>query len=180
VSSAFLASSVLHYVALAAREDRRARGVEAVGMHPLLRRQIRNIALVGLGAFIVINGCSWRPGSGGRHDRKPGMEVERYFGWPACFYADLWRSDEPMNVEPWDYAPPFPISRQMYFVYHRARAVPLLLDAVLVVAVTAGVVILRTWEFHGRSTRRSVAVLVALVVVAWSIVRFGDATSVYL
>jgi hypothetical protein len=55
-----------------------------------------------------------------------------------------------------------------------------LLDALLVAAATAGVVILRTWEFHSRITRRSVAVLVALALVAWLIVRFGDGTSVYL
>jgi hypothetical protein len=149
-------------------------------MSSVLRKQIRNIVLVGLAAFVLINGCSWQPGYGGRHDKRPGMEVERYFGWPACFYADLWRSDKPMNVEPWDFAPPIPISRQMYFVYHRARTVPFLLDAFLVVAVTAGVVILRTWEFCGRTTRQSVAMLVALALVAWLIVRFGDAASAYL
>ena len=149
-------------------------------MPPELRKQIRNTALTGLTVFVLINGCSWQPGYGGRNDRKPGMEVERYFGWPACFYCDLWRSDESMRIEPWGFAPPLPISRLMYFVYCRFGVVPLLLDAVLVVAATAGVVILRTWEFHSRITWRSVAVLAALALVAWLIVRFGDGTSVYL
>ena len=78
-------------------------------MSPELRKQIRNTVLVGLGAFVVINGCSWQPGYGGRNDRKPGMEVERYFGWPACFYADMWRA--------------FEASHTTVFVYHADRLI---------------------------------------------------------
>lgn len=72
------------------------------------------------------------------------------------------------------------LDRVSYFVYCRFDVVPLLLDAVLVVAATAGVVILRSWEFHSRITWRSVVVLVVLALVAWLIVRFGDGASVYL
>lgn len=107
-------------------------------MLPELRKQTRTVVLIGLGVFVVINGCSWQPGYGGRNDRKPGIEVERFFGWPACFYCDLWRSDESMRIEPWGFALPLPIASKMYFVYSRFGILPLLLDAAL---VTAGVVV---------------------------------------
>ena len=104
-------------------------------MSPDLRKQIRTITLIGLAVFVLMNGCSWEPGFGGRrHDGKPGEEVERYFGWPACFYADMWRSNERMDVEPWDYIPPLPTTSKMHFVYCEFGLLPLLLDAVLVSA----------------------------------------------
>jgi hypothetical protein len=149
-------------------------------MSPALRKQIRTIALIGLAVFVLVNGCSWQPGYGGRNDRKPGMEVERYFGWPACYYCDLWQSNEPMTVEPWAFAPPFPITRKMYFVYCEFGLLPLLLDVVLVVAGIVVVVIVCVAE-DPRKTKPWMAVLCAvLFLLAILIVKFGGMTSVYL
>lgn len=43
---------------------------------------------------------SWRPGIGARTDRINGLrpegsELELYYGWPACYQAELLRSDDP-------------------------------------------------------------------------------------
>lgn len=149
-------------------------------MSPQLRKQIRIIVLAGLAAFVLINGCSWQPGYGGRNDRKPGMEVERYFGWPACFYCDLWRSDESMRIEPWGFAPPLPIAPKMYFVYSKFGILPLLLDAVLVMAGIVVAATVTVGEPHGRMQRWMVVLCAALVVLAIVIIMFGDRTSVFL
>lgn len=149
-------------------------------MPPELRKQIRNIILVGVGAFLLVNGCSWQPGYGGRNDRKPGMEVERYFGWPACFYADLWRSDEPTEVEPWSYAPPLPITSDMYFVYCSFSVVPLLLDAGLVIASVGLVIILCIWSSREKLSPWMVPVGIVLLIAAWAVIKFGEKVSVYL
>ena len=120
-----------------------------------LGKQIRNIVFVGLGVFVLVNGCSWQPGYGDRNDRKPGMEVERYFGWPACFYADLWQSDEATEVEPWNYAPPLPITSDMHYIYCSFGVVPLLLDiAIIVAAMGIAVVIKGTGKANRPGVRR--------------------------
>ncbi len=149
-------------------------------MDPQLRKQIRTIFLIGLAVFILINGCSWQPGYGGRNDRKPGMEVERYFGWPSCFYCDLWQSNEPMQVEPWGFAPPLPIRSKMYFAYCRFGVLPLLLDAVLVVAGIVVVTIVTVGERQGRMQIWMAVLCAVLVLLAMAIVKFGDMASVYL
>ncbi len=41
-----------------------------------------------------------RPGVGPRTPPKPpGSELERYFGWPAAYRADLWDSDDPRMAD---------------------------------------------------------------------------------
>jgi len=149
-------------------------------MSPELRKQIRIIVLIGLGVFVLINGCSWQPGYGGRNDRKPGMEVERYFGWPACFYCDLWRSDESIQAVPLGLAPLCPMTDKMYFVYHRFGLVPILLDAVFVSAGIVVVVIVAIGEHRGKRQRWMTVLCWVLVLLAIAIIKFGDMTSVFL
>jgi len=67
--------------------------------------------------FLAVNAFSWSPGYGGRNDRQPGREVERYFGWPACFYCDLWRSDHDHQIALAAYFPPIPLTLEMGYVY---------------------------------------------------------------
>lgn len=140
---------------------------------PELQKQVRRIILVGLGLFVVVNGCSWNPGYGGRRG-KPGMEVERYFGWPACFYADLWRSEEATEVEPFNYVPPVPITRELQFVYFRFGFVPLLLDMILAAAATTIAVFLYTWQFRGVAATSTMIWAAVLGLVVLAIVIFGD------
>jgi hypothetical protein len=149
-------------------------------MTEVLRKQVRAIILIGLGAFLFVNGCSWQPGSGGRHDRKPGMEMERYFGWPACFYVDLWRSDDRIDGIPLDYMWPLPITGRMQFVYHSFGVVPLMIDAALVLAATGIAVILCITVRHGRMPLWLAATCVLLAVVVLVVFTFGEKASVYL
>jgi hypothetical protein len=48
-----------------------------------------------LAGFLVANAFAWQLGIGGRRDRTPGTELERYFGWPAVWRAELWDSSDP-------------------------------------------------------------------------------------
>jgi hypothetical protein len=49
--------------------------------------------------FALLNLHSWQPGIGGHTDRVKGVpagsEIEHYYGWPACYRAELLRSDDP-------------------------------------------------------------------------------------
>ena len=120
------------------------------------------------------------PGYGGRNDRQPGMEVERYFGWPACFRAELWRSDHPHQVNFVAYISPIPLSTEMYFVYSSNRIIPFILDAILVAALAA-ICGLFVWaDVGGRTENWMVVSGVFLAVVVWLIVQFADETIAYL
>jgi hypothetical protein len=144
-----------------------------------VRQQVRRIILWSLLIFLVVNAFSWNPGWGGRNDRKPGREVERYFGWPACFYCDLWRSDHPHEIALPLYFPPVPFTREMYFVYHSFSFRALLLNAALVICGAVIVVILVLAE-QGVRKRWMKPVGIGLAILGILIVLFGDEFSTYL
>lgn len=135
----------------------------------------RTVAVVLL-AGVLVNACSWTPGYGGRRDQQPGMEVERYFGWPACFRAELWRSDHPHQVDVGAYVPPIPLSNEMSFVYARSGWLPLLLDVALV-AIAAALGLLISRKRSAASLPRAAVVLAAL---GGLLVLLAGLTSVYL
>lgn len=47
-----------------------------------------------LSVFLVLNLICWQPGIGGTRSGPPGAELERYFGWPAQYRAELWHSED--------------------------------------------------------------------------------------
>ena len=45
--------------------------------------------------MFLLNWQCWQPGVGGAGGgRPPGTQLERFFGWPATYQAELWRSDD--------------------------------------------------------------------------------------
>jgi hypothetical protein len=45
--------------------------------------------------LFLLNWQCWQPGVGGAvAGRPPGTQLERFFGWPATYQAELWRSDD--------------------------------------------------------------------------------------
>lgn len=107
-----------------------------------VRQDAKAMLIWGLIAFLAVNAFSWNPGWGGRHDKQPGRELERYFGWPACFYCDLWRSEHDHGINLALYFPPIPVSREMTFVYHSLSLVALLMNVVFFASWTFLCVIL--------------------------------------
>jgi hypothetical protein len=44
---------------------------------------------------LAANLWCWRPGIGsGRPNRPPSTEIDLYYGWPATYQAEWWRSDD--------------------------------------------------------------------------------------
>jgi hypothetical protein len=68
----------------------------------------------------------------------------------------------------------------VYFVYCEFGILPLLLDAVFVLAGIVVVVAVTVAEHRGRIQRRMIVLCAALVALAIVIVKYGDMTSVYL
>ena len=49
-----------------------------------------------LAVLLATNCWSWQPGTGGgAGGRPPGAEVELFYGWPATYQAEWWRSEDP-------------------------------------------------------------------------------------
>lgn len=153
--------------------------VEFAGMNPTVRHEIRTVIKWGVLAFLLVNAFSWNPGWGGRIDGKLGREVERYFGWPACFYCDLWRSDHEHEIALAAYFPAIPLSREMYFVYHSASIVAFLLNATLMACGTLIVVILLLAERKDMKSWMT-PIGIGLVLIGLLIIGFGDEFSAYL
>jgi hypothetical protein len=149
-------------------------------MEPELRREFRAIITWGVAVFLVVNAFSWHPGYGGRTDRKPGMEVERYFGWPACFYCDLWRSDRPHKVNGLSYVSAIPLSSEMYFVYFSSSALALLLDVGVAACAVVLCLLLAAAERRNKVTTWMTLLGVGIAVIGLLIIVLGDAVSAYL
>lgn len=139
----------------------------------------RSIIGWGLFLFVMINAFSWNPGYGGRNDRQPGQEIERYFGWPAVFYCDLWRSDHTREYALPAYFPPIPLSREMSFVYCAWSAMAFALNAVTVACGTGIVLIVAKSEReHWRAWM--MAACVALAAVTWLVIQMAHPYGAYL
>jgi hypothetical protein len=59
-------------------------------------RFTQGLVLVALAAVLFfLNWHCWKPGVGGASGgRPPGTQLERFFGWPAIYLAEFWRSDD--------------------------------------------------------------------------------------
>lgn len=144
-----------------------------------VRQEVKTLIIFGVIVFIGINAFSWNPGWGGRTDRKPGREVERYFGWPACFYCDLWRSDHPHEIAIPNYFPPIPISREMYFVYSSGSVIAFMLNATLAACIVGVCLIFVAYEV-GKVKAWMKCLGIGLAIIALMIFFFGNQFSTHL
>ena len=143
------------------------------------RKRAVLILVVGLGIFGVVNGIAWTPGIGGRNDKQPGMEIERYFGWPACYLAELWRSQEhvPLRLQ---WATPLSSPHvQMFFVYRTVGVLALVIDVVVALASIGLVIIIDRCQFRRPSTMLIICGMLLVVLIA-GLVSFGERAGVYL
>jgi hypothetical protein len=62
----------------------------------MIRFRATWLVLLAVAAVLFLaNWQCWRPGVGGAvGGRPPGTQLERFFGWPATYQAELWRSDD--------------------------------------------------------------------------------------
>ena len=104
-------------------------------MKPEARRFIRFAIVVGVAIALftnLITNPGWQRGANGKV-----IDVERHFGWPAEFYADLWIAQEPGTESPPTIMFLLPLHAPMQFSYSDFSAIALglnlLFDACLVV-----------------------------------------------
>jgi hypothetical protein len=64
-------------------------------MGRMIRFWITWLLLATAAVLFLLNWQCWRPGVGGAMGgRPPGTHMERSFGWPATYQAEIWRSDD--------------------------------------------------------------------------------------
>jgi hypothetical protein len=138
---------------------------------------------LGLGAIILAaaNLWCWSPGiGGGQPHGRPGAEVELYYGWPATYRAEWWRSDDPALVPVLLRRAPFFHPSGVMDLQHRYVGVwPALADAAFALAALAAVCL--GMEAQARGWRRGTVVgLVLAAAVMVAVWRVADRISVHL
>jgi hypothetical protein len=152
----------------------------------LHRRTWLAIAVAAAG-FALVNLHCWRPGTGGRTDgpggvRPGGSEVELYYGWPACYRAELVRSDDPgladrvLRTAPF-HAPPHAAGwvAARYFGWLAAAV-----DATFALLATALVALIVECDRRGRWTRLAFAATLVLGALLAAGYWVADAVDVHL
>ena len=108
-------------------------------MHTRTRRLLAMTSAL----WLVLNFVP-RLGIGPRMPPKPpGFELERYFGWPAAYRADLWESDDPKIADRGEgsfrvYDPSREMSRLEHVVGMKAAVVDALFFVVVIVMTVVG------------------------------------------
>lgn len=100
-------------------------------MKPEAKRFIRFAITLGIIVFLatsIITNPGWGTGSDGKI-----KDIERHFGWPAEYYADIWRNDSPNEPNVVAYMLLFPLSFEMRFGYLDFSLAALVLNFVVAV-----------------------------------------------
>src|SRR6266436_1847614 len=122
-----------------------------------IHRQTWLAMLATLAIFALLNGHCWRPGIGRRHDHVNGdravrTELELYYGWPACYRAELLRSDEPTLFDRMLERAPFffPPYNEMWVVSRYLGWFALALNTSFALLATVVVVLFFEWNRQHR------------------------------
>ena len=135
--------------------------------------------------FAALNFHPWRPGIGERTDRINGVqpvgsELELYYGWPACYRAELLRSDDPdmgdrvLKASPF-YAPPYAEGWVSSRYVGRAAMVLDASVALLGLVLTAVIFECERRKQWNRASVTAVLIMVAVLAAAYWVADMVDA-----
>jgi hypothetical protein len=135
--------------------------------------------------IFVINLHCWKPGIGDRTDNDEGKqvsgtEISLYFGWPAYYVAELWRSDESLQSELLKRAPFFLVPDSMWMadryvsIFAMVIDITFLLSAVLLIGIVWNSVIRDLW------TVKRIGFALGLVIILLICYLQADAFSAFL
>jgi hypothetical protein len=109
-------------------------------MKPEAKRFIRFAISIGIVVFLATSLIT-NPGRGTGADGKI-KEIERHFGWPAEYYADIWKTDSPNEPNVAAYMLLVPLSGEMQFGYHDFSLAALVLNFVVAVGFAVLLILL--------------------------------------
>lgn len=139
----------------------------------MARNYVRLPVLIALAVLYLLNFHCWTPGIGGRTDRdangaRPdGNEYEIYLGYPACYLAELWRTDSADRAGSLILSSPFLPNPAGYDTpYRYFSLLSMFLDSGFAMAVVwltyaLGTNVIRDWK-----TRHTLFVVVAACMIA--------------
>lgn len=109
-------------------------------MKPEAKRFIRFAISIGIVVFLATSLIT-KPGRGTGADGKI-KEIERHFGWPAEYYADVWKTDSPNEPNVVAYMLLVPLSGEMQFGHYDFSLVALALNFVVAVCFVVLLILL--------------------------------------
>jgi hypothetical protein len=132
----------------------------------------------------LLNLHCWQPGIGGRTDlvggeRPQGTELELFYGWPACYRAELLRSDDRALSSRILKSAPFirPSDLDMRVVARYRGWLPALLDVSFALAATALVAL---YSGKGRWNRATRSLAIGLLLFLGAAYWFAERVEVHL
>lgn len=125
------------------------------------------------GVLFLVNWHCWRPGVGGAvGGRPPGTQLERSFGWPATYQAELWRSDDvELASRILARAPFYYLDGEMSLEDRQRGTLALVVDVGFALSVLLGVGVIAECALRGAWSRRGVILLICaamLSLLLWS------------
>jgi hypothetical protein len=141
--------------------------------------------LITLLILCVINMHCWKPGIGGRNDKIDGKQIEGteleiYLGWPACYRAELWRSDESLTMDLLKRAPFFRIPKSMRLVDHYLNAKAITIDILFAFSSMSLVGIVWNARKNQRWSAKTIVIVVFLAALILFCYIIGETFSAHL
>ena len=149
----------------------------------MIRFRLTWLLLLAVAALLfLVNWQCWRPGVGGAvGGRPPGTQLERFFGWPATYQAELWRSDDQELASKILKSAPFYYPGDEMALEYREFGIPALgIDIVFALVVLLVVAVLMECTLRKAWGVRQVALLVGAGLLLVVLFLAGPAVSVSL
>lgn len=149
-----------------------------------LNRDTSKLFIFAIVVLLLLNFHCWRPGIGGRTklksgERPAGAELELYYGYPACYQAELWRSDNTDDIQKLLANAPFirPHSG-MTKEYGSFGVKPTLVNLGFAASVLALIILASHIFDHDNYNLWTISTFVGLALFAIALHEIGDRTSV--
>lgn len=136
-------------------------------------------------ALVAFNLICWRPGVGSNDGTVPGRtrgtELERYFGWPSQYRAELWHSEDPdLSQRILQVAPAYFPGREMQLRVRYVGAWAVIVNFLFSMTVAALMGIANEYRRPGVRSRWIRGLAPVLLVCAVALLLGADRVSVYL
>ncbi|HMF16923.1 MAG TPA: hypothetical protein VKE98_06915 [Gemmataceae bacterium] len=149
----------------------------------MIRFRLTWLLLLAVAAVLVlVNWQCWQPGVGGAvGGRPPGTQLERFFGWPATYQAELWRSDDEKLASRILKSAPFYYPGDEMALEYREFGIPALaIDLVFALVVLFAIAVIMECTLRKAWGLRPVALLVGAGLLLVILFFTGPAASVSL
>jgi hypothetical protein len=141
----------------------------------MIRSPLMWLALLAVASVLfLLSWHCWQPGVGGAGGGRPsGTRLERFFGWPATYQAELWRSDDQeLASRILEAAPFYYPTDEMRLEYRVLGIASLAVDIAFAMLVLLGAAVMMECVSRRAWSRRRLVLLASVslgLVILWAV-----------